>query len=88
MATASFAHGMGCAACNGTGYQGRLGIFEIFLVNDEIRTMIGDHASASRLRQRARQDGLRTMREDAVRKVLAGLTTIEEVAAVTISDEL
>ncbi len=85
---ASFAHGTGCAACQGTGYRGRLGIFEIFLVNDEIRTMIYDHASASRLRQRARLDGQRTMREDGLRKVLAGLTTIEEVVSVTVGDEL
>jgi type IV pilus assembly protein PilB len=88
MADASFAHGAGCAACQGTGYRGRLGIFEIFLVNDEIRTLIYDHASASRLRQRARQDGRRTMREDGLRKVLAGLTTIGEVVSVTVGDEL
>ena len=84
---AGFAHGTGCAACHGTGYHGRLGIFEIFLVNDGIRAMIYDRASASRLRQRARLDGLRTMREDGLRKVLAGLTTIEEVVSVTVGDE-
>jgi type IV pilus assembly protein PilB len=87
LAGAGFAHGAGCAACNGTGYQGRLAVFEILLVNDDIRTMIYDNASASRLRHRARQAGLRTMREDGVRKVLAGLTTIEEVVSATTGDE-
>jgi general secretion pathway protein E/type IV pilus assembly protein PilB len=80
--------GAGCAACHGTGYHGRLGIFEIFLVNDGIRAMICGHASASRLRHRARLDGLRTMREDGIRKVLAGHTTIAEVVSVTVGDEL
>jgi general secretion pathway protein E/type IV pilus assembly protein PilB len=88
VADARFARGAGCAACQGTGFRGRLGIFEIFLVNDEIRSLICENASASRLRQRARQDGLRSLREDGVRKVLAGLTTIDEVIAVTVGDEL
>jgi type IV pilus assembly protein PilB len=85
---AAFAHGAGCAACNGTGFQGRLGIFEIFPINDGIRAMIYDNVTAARLRARARQDGMRTMREDGVRKVLAGLTTIEEVVTVTVGDPL
>ncbi len=86
-ATATFAHGAGCAACHGTGYQGRFGIFEIFLIDDEIRALIYENASASRLRQVARRAGRLTMREDGIRKVLAGLTTIEEVVSVTIGDE-
>ncbi|MDB6166633.1 MAG: xpsE [Lacunisphaera sp.] len=88
LAGATFAHGAGCAACNGTGYTGRMGIFEIFLVHDEIRSMIYDNVTAARLRQRARADGMRTMREDGIRKVLAGLTTIEEVVTVTVGDQL
>ena len=74
-----FAHGAGCAACLGTGYRGRVGLFEIFLVHDGIRDMIGANLNAARLRSRARQDGMRTMREDGIRKILAGLTTPEEV---------
>ncbi|SDS61752.1 GspE/PulE family protein [Opitutus sp. GAS368] len=85
---ATFAHGAGCAACHGTGYQGRMGIFEIFRVHDGIRAMIYDNVTAARLRAQARQDGMRTMREDGVRKVLAGLTTIEEVVTVTVGDPL
>ena len=83
---AEFAHGAGCAACQGTGYQGRMGIFEIFLVHDGIRSMIYDNVTASRLHAQARRDGMRTMREDGIRKVLAGLTTIEEIVAVTVGD--
>jgi len=86
-AGASFAEGAGCEACQGTGYQGRLGLFEIFLVHDGIRAMIYDNVTAPRLRQQARRDGMRTMREDGIRKVLAGLTTIAEVASVTIGDQ-
>jgi len=86
-AGAGFARGAGCAECQGTGYRGRLGIFEIFLVNDEIRSLIYENASASRLRGCARREGRLTLREDGVRKVLAGLTTIEEVLANTIGEE-
>lgn len=83
---ATFRRGAGCEHCNGTGYRGRMGIFEIFLISDDIRAMIYENASAARLRARARQDGMRTMREDGIRKVLAGLTTIEEVVSVTVGD--
>jgi type IV pilus assembly protein PilB len=88
LAGATIAHGAGCAACHGTGYQGRMGIFELFRVGDGIRAMIYDNVTSARLRARARHDGMRTMREDGVRKVLAGLTTIEEVVSVTVGDPL
>jgi general secretion pathway protein E/type IV pilus assembly protein PilB len=84
--TANFQRGTGCPECNGTGYRGRMGIFEIFFITDEIRAMIYENASAARLRARGRAAGMRTMREDGVRKVLAGLTTIEEVVSVTVGD--
>ena len=87
LAGAQFCRGAGCPACHGTGYRGRLGIFEIFLVHDGIRAMIYDHVTAVRLRQQARRDGMRTMREDGIRKVLAGLTTIEEVVSVTVGEQ-
>lgn len=88
LATAEFACGVGCAACAGTGYYGRLGIFELCQVDDDLRALIYTKAPAIRLRQQARRTGLRSMREDGVRKVLAGLTTIEEILAVTSSDPL
>ncbi len=88
LATAEFACGVGCATCAGTGYYGRLGIFELCQVDDNLRALIYAKAPAIRLRQQARRAGLRSMREDGVRKVLAGLTTIEEILAVTSSDPL
>lgn len=83
---ATFLKGKGCPDCNKTGYRGRMGIFEIFLVDDEVRKLIYEKAPASVLRQRAREMGMRTLREDGTRKVLAGLTTPEEVISVTVGD--
>ena len=79
-------HGNGCDQCRGTGYKGRMGIFEIFILDDEVRHMINKRSSTLNLRQRARELGMRTLREDGVRKVLAGLTTAEEVISITIGD--
>ena len=76
----------GCERCRGRGYRGRMGIFEMFLVDDEVRTMINNNASTIALRLRARELGMRTLREDGVRKVLAGMTTAEEVISTTMSD--
>lgn len=84
--TATFMKGRGCADCNKTGYRGRFGIFEIFVVDDEVRKLIYEKAPASVLRQRAREMGMRTLREDGTRKVLAGLTTPEEVIRATVGD--
>ncbi len=83
---AAFKKGDGCPECNGTGYRGRMGIFEMFLVNDEIQRMIYEGAGTARLREKARSLGMRTMREDGVRKVLSGRTTIEEVVSITVGD--
>src|SRR5207237_3057865 len=76
--------GKGCEECRGSGYKGRLGIFEIFILDDEVRHMINKRSSTLNLRQRARELGMRTLREDGVRKVLAGMTTAEEVISITI----
>ncbi|WP_414661774.1 GspE/PulE family protein [Horticoccus sp. 23ND18S-11] len=84
--SATFAKGEGCASCNATGYRGRMGIFEIFVVNDEIQKMIYENVGTSRLREKGRSLGMRTMREDGARKVTAGLTTIEEVVSITVGD--
>jgi type IV pilus assembly protein PilB len=85
-ANATFAKGDGCADCNATGYRGRMGIFEIFVVNDEIQKMIYENVGTARLREKGRSLGMRTMREDGARKVTAGLTTIEEVVSITVGD--
>ncbi len=77
---------VGCDNCRFLGYKGRMGIFEIFIVDDEVRFMVNERASTLQLRKRARELGMRTLREDGVRKVLAGLTTAEEVIATTMGD--
>ena len=78
--------GKGCEECRGSGYKGRLGIFEIFILDDEVRHMINKRSATLSLRKRARELGMRTLREDGVRKVLAGMTTAEEVISITIGD--
>ncbi|MBU0677794.1 MAG: type II secretion system ATPase GspE [Verrucomicrobia bacterium] len=78
--------GRGCTNCNGTGYRGRIGIFEIFVIDDEVRHMIYEQVGAAELRNRARELGMRTLREDGIRKIVAGHTTIEEVLRVTMGD--
>ena len=78
--------GAGCDKCKHTGYKGRMGIFEMFLIDDDVRHMINNKASTVELRKRAREMGMRTLREDGIRKVLAGMTTPEEVISVTMSD--
>jgi general secretion pathway protein E/type IV pilus assembly protein PilB len=84
--TATFMRGEGCQNCNGTGYRGRAGIFEMFVVNEEIQRMIYDNVGTAKLRDKARSLGMRTMREDGVRKVLAGQTSIDEVVSITVGD--
>jgi len=83
---AAFLRGSGCPECSGTGYRGRLGIFELLVVDEEIQGLIHENAGSAQLRARARARGLRTMREDGVRKAIAGLTTIEEVVSITVGD--
>jgi len=86
LASATFKKGKGCGECNKTGYRGRFGIFEVFVIDDEVRKLIYEKVSATVLRGRAREIGMRTLREDGTRKVLAGLTTPEEVIRATIMD--
>ena len=77
---------VGCERCRQTGYKGRMGIFEIFELDDEVRHMVNVRASTMALRQRVRELGMGTLREDGVRKMLAGLTSAEEVISTTIGD--
>jgi general secretion pathway protein E/type IV pilus assembly protein PilB len=83
---ATFMHGKGCTDCSQTGFRGRMGIFEIFVIDDEARKLIYEKVPSSVLRARAREMGMRTLREDGVRKVLAGLTTADEVIRATVGD--
>ena len=86
MADSSIYGPVGCDKCRNKGYRGRMGIFEIFEIDDEVRHLINAELSSSQLRKRAREMGMRSMREDGIRKVLAGLTTAQEVIHVTMSD--
>ena len=76
----------GCDNCRGRGFRGRMGIFEIFRIDDEVRHMINQNLTTTQLRRRARELGMRTMREDGIRKVLAGVTTAAEVIETTMGD--
>ena len=75
-----FAYGRGCATCNGTGYKGRMAIFEIMLLTESLRQLIIDGVSSDAIREQARREGMRTLREDGLLKVLSGHTSIEEIA--------
>jgi type IV pilus assembly protein PilB len=83
---ATFRKGRGCSNCSGTGHRGRMGIFEVFVIDDDARKLIYDKVPTSVLRARAREMGMRTLREDGIRKVLAGLTTPDEVIRATVGD--
>ena len=78
---------VGCKECRGRGYKGRIGIFEVLLMNDEIRSMALKHASTSEIRRLAVQLGMKGLREDGWRKVAAGMTTVEEVLRLTQEEE-
>ena len=88
IANATFMKGTGCEHCNQTGYRGRIGVFEMFNVNEEIEQMIYEEVSLVALRERSREMGMRTMREDGIRKVLAGVTTPDEVLKTTVNNSI
>ena len=77
------ARGRGCQQCRGTGYLGRMGIFEVFPMSIQLKKLIASRANDSELRQVAVREGMTTLKEDAWRKVRAGLTTVEEALRVT-----
>jgi len=72
----------GCVYCNGTGYKGRVGIFEAFLIDDEMEKFILTSPPISALKEKAIKRGMTTMKEDGLVKVLEGITTLEEVERV------
>jgi general secretion pathway protein E/type IV pilus assembly protein PilB len=84
---ATFMKGAGCGKCGDKGYRGRKGVFEVFEVNQEIEEMIYNNVSIVELRNKAREMGMRSMRNDGFRKVLAGITTLDEVLMVTTEEE-
>jgi general secretion pathway protein E len=74
---------VGCLDCRRTGYQGRMGLYEIFLMTPEIRKRITEQTDLAALREQALREGMKSLRISGARKVAAGLTTIEEVLKVT-----
>lgn len=86
LSEADWRRGIGCPECHGSGYRGRMGVYELLVADEELRRLIYGNVTAAQLRAAARRDGMRTMREDGLRKTLAGLTTIAEIAAQTVGD--
>jgi type IV pilus assembly protein PilB len=86
MAESTIMNAVGCSKCRQRGFRGRMSIVEIFKINDEVRGMINQQLSTPQLRKRARELGMRTLREDGIRKVLSGSTTADEVIEATMAD--
>lgn len=82
----TFMMGKGCGECN-KGYRGRMGIYEIFILDETIQHLIYAQADAGQIRRRALEMGMRSLRQDGLRKAAAGITTIQEVIRLTVGDE-
>ena len=87
LANHQFYKGKGCPVCGYTGYKGRIGIYEIFEVTEDIAKLIFANETSGRIREFARRNGMRSLRDDAIRKAEAGISTLEEVIFVTLRDE-
>jgi type IV pilus assembly protein PilB len=83
-----FYYGKGCSRCNGTGYRGRVGIFEIMVFNDEIRDLIMNQGSTGVLREAAVKNGMRLLRENGLAAIYDGITTIDEIAKETMMEQV
>ncbi len=79
--------GRGCKACQNTGYKGRTGLIETLKLSPAIRNLILEKAQEAKIKEEARKEGMRTLRENGIRKVLSGETTIEEILRVTVGDQ-
>jgi type II secretion system protein E len=75
--------GVGCQQCQGTGYRGRIGIFEVMMVTDEIRSLILENTAAPELRKVASRQGMKSLRDDGFRQLHSGRTTVQEILRVT-----
>jgi type IV pilus assembly protein PilB len=83
-----FYYGKGCSKCNGTGYRGRVGLFEIMVFNDEIRDLIMNQASTALLREAGVKNGMRLLRENGLAAIYDGVTTIDEIAKETMMEQV
>jgi type IV pilus assembly protein PilB len=79
----TFFYGRGCGACNDTGYKGRKGIFELLIISEPVRTLINERAPTAVIRQKAQELGMVSLRQDGLRSIFDGDTTIEEVVKYT-----
>jgi type II secretory ATPase GspE/PulE/Tfp pilus assembly ATPase PilB-like protein len=84
---ARFYRGSGCSACLGTGYKGRTAIIEVLMLSPKIKSLILEGAQEYRIREEARKEGMRTLRENGIQNVLDGMTTIDEVLRVTVGEQ-
>ena len=73
----------GCAGCNYSGYKGRVGIFELMMVDDSIRQMVSGNVDSKSIKKKAQQGGMHSLRSDGARKVLQGITSVAEVLRAT-----
>ena len=87
-ATKSFSYGKGCDRCNNTGYKGRMGIFELLVMNETLRELIVNEASLDEFRDACRKSGMRTLRESGLKSIHEGHTSVEEIIRETMLDDL
>ena len=83
-----FYYGRGCQRCNNSGYKGRIGIYELMTVDDDIRDLISNNASVDEMRNLARSQGMTTLRESGLKLIFDGVTTIDEVVRETVMEDL
>ena len=81
-----FYRGRGCAVCNNTGFKGRTGLYELMVINDQIRSLINHNASTEQIRDVALQTGMTALRQSGMEKVYNGTTTIDEIIRETVAD--
>ncbi len=84
--TAQIKRGEGCHNCSETGYKGRVAVYEVMTMHDELKEMLLNGASTAELKSEAVRLGMRTLRQSAIRKMLEGMTTADEVARVSAAD--
>ena len=82
-----FFRGKGCDSCHGSGYKGRMGLFEILVMDDDMRDLVMEHASTNVLRRQARKRGMTSLREAGLAAIYEGQTTIDEVVRETIEED-
>ena len=82
-----FYYGRGCDRCNNSGYKGRLGVFELVIMNDDLRDLISANASTDQLRESCRKHGMETLREAGLRAIYNGFTTIDEIVRETVTED-